>query len=1193
MVHLLKTHVNHGAFLVAVLLFSIALWGCGGGGGSGGVSIEPGAKEYTLQSTTTFTEVPAIDVLGGGVLSSTLLNFNPKGPKGAELYDSDEDGIPDKLVNSYQNYINAANRMFDADEAACYGSNTGVQVWTSAYQPNTMPPGTAGMGTQYIQIVFPFNLDPGSVFNAGPLNVGNDFLRGSVAIYDEDGAHVNCTVLLNGKDAKWYYDPVANPLGDDYVNDPNWPAEITIAPNVLVIIAQAQLDQALGTLPATPTAFCSTLADPANWDADKKEIRIAISEVRDSFKNPIMIDSKHYIVRSDLDPINDNDIKPLLGKLDISAVEILGEDTGPFIPIDDNLIVSRDTSFLITFNKPVVPETVGRSIIFDRPPFNANTKVVPNTWALITPDPGSVCYNLTSKTPIGTNISLIAFYNDTYGASTSKAVIPFRCHPVNQNNLATYVIDPIISLPGSTPAAFAADNPIKIRLQVTVYESGLNGVTADPDGTGSATPVNLGPSSYFGETFKPGGIIQRTFTVQEGGRYVNAPVSPNALYYSMGPKGIGVVDLDGNGFTTNHPNFTKTALVTSIRFYSNTGKAGAQPNVNKYAYGAKANPASPVGLGAKTSVPGINEGSGEYNEFGVDDTNGMEKVVRDSLGRSQLFPDPDGDIKFYNISDIEIGDFLDAIFYDTGNFSAQASKHVSFLRGLGLDFANNLIDMPPTPNPPPLSLPIGMRATDVIVDEMGIVKDGAFVIMGKEVFTTGVHRIWFPTTWPQDTLFVHLQPADEAGSSKDEPYPPNPCQLVNPVLTDFVNLGPLAESCTIYAAPAFASRQQIGNFLFAADKGNNEVKIINSNNMDMITSISGFSQPDSLIVSGDLETLYVSNSGSSTVSVFDANPKSATFLQHIADVAVGNQPKGMCCQPDLEDIFVCNYGSNSISILNRSTNTVRKTITSLLNKPWDMAAGPRQNGLGFGTQVFHGYITNYGGDNVLVYESGPDGFGGVGYDDILGPIPEQSGVKQWEPIQRPRGICWDPHFYQPMVLSGGAFVAHMSGSLPVVSRIAFSKQQAPYGPIYLQPISGAIGGTPGFGKRVFEIAAQWGGKDNPLSVNSGAATDVALLDYNRKLWLNNNWTGDPWVTNYGAVGGNPFASMPHNNKHPMRFLNIYGNPAYYPVHLPDRLFISFEFSPKIDVIDPMSGTKVTTITGLSAPATKMKNFFKF
>ena len=1193
---LLFTGLRSICFGATLVLSLGVLAGCGGSGGGGDSGIEPGSKNYSLPNTTQFVEVPAIELIGGGADSSQTLYFNPKGPRSSEWYDSDEDGIEDKPINGYTNIVNAANRMYDEDEAACYGNNTGSLIWTSAYQPDTLPNTASYTGTQYIQIVFPFNLDPNSIFDGNPLNVGSDYLKGTIQVINEDNEHVNCTVLLDGKDAQFYYDPVAHPQGDDYVNDPNWPEEIQVAPNVVVLIAQSQVDQVTGSMPGTPTAFCSTVADPANWESDKKEIRIRIGTVADSYGNEVQINARYYILKNDpgFDP-SDSELRPNLAPTDITAWDVLGVDDDPGITSPDNLIVGRDTSFILTFNKPVVPETVGRSIIFNPPPFNGNTKVVTNKWNNLNPPSTSTCYPLSAKPSLGTNVSVVAFFYDQNGASSTQAVIPIRVHPLHQNNLATYVIDPLISLPGSTPTTIGAYNPIKIRVQVTVYEAPLNGVSADPDDSGPASPVNLGPCSFFGETFKPGGIISRTFTVDEGGRYVNAPVSPNALYYAMGAGGIGVVDLDGNGFTTNHPNFTKVALVTSIRYYNRNGNAG-MGNGNNYAYGAKANPGNPIGLGHLTAVPGVNEGSGVHNPGGDDDVNGMDKVVCDSLGNAQLYPDSTGPATYSNISDIDLGDFLDTIFYDTSNRWARKSLHVSYVMPTAGDYVSNSIDTPPQPNPPPLTLPIGMRVVDVLVDDKGVVENGAFVIMGKEVFTVGLQQVLganFP--WPMDTAFVHLKPAELCNppTTYDQPFPPNP-NPANPYLADYCNSGPLAESSTLGYGVTYGCRQQIGNFLFACDKNNNEVKVINSNSMEVITSISGFSSPDSLTVSGDLNKLYVTNQGNGLVSVFNVDPLSEEFLNHIADIPVGNQPKGLCAQPDYEDVLVCNYGDSSISIINMGTNTVRKTISSLVNNPWDMVAGPRQSTFGYGAGIYFGYISNYGGNNILVFESGPSGYGGIGYDDILDPVPDVgSSGYQWRTIENPRGICWDTHFYEPGYLNGGCFVAHSSGSYPMVSRINFTKQQANWGPIFLQSNSGAVGGTPGFGKRIFEIIAQWGGPENPLSSPSGAATDVALMDYTRELWFTSNWTGNPYVTNYGSVKNNPAFGMPVNHKHPTRILTFNNVTQYHPTAYSDRLFISYAFEPKIDVINPVDGTLVKTITGLSSPAKVLKTFFKY
>ena len=130
------------------------------------------------------------------------------------------------------------------------------------------------------------------------------------------------------------------------------------------------------------------------------------------------------------------------------------------------------------------------------------------------------------------------------------------------------------------------------------------------------------------------------------------------------------------------------------------------------------------------------------------------------------------------------------------------------------------------------------------------------------------------------------------------------------------------------------------------------------------------------------------------------------------------------------------------------------------------------------------------------------------------------------------------------------------------------------------------GGTPGFGKRIFVITAQWGGPDNPFS--GQAASDVCLLDYNRNDWLYSNYGASFYVTNMGDLGSNPQSFLPINNKHPIRFLTGQAVPSYSP----DRIFISYQFNPVIDVLNPVNGQIVSTITGLSAGAKVIKTYFK-
>jgi YVTN family beta-propeller protein len=1156
------------------------------------------AGVFNTRNVNLYSEVPLIEIQGNRVKKTPPsgksffenLVFRPRTPMHSERYDSDNDGINDAYINDFKSVANAANNMLDIEIAACLGQSVGgnkhdgyasddawAEEWvkisgTNKYKrqwPDTMP-ATADAsgtdGTQFIQLILPFKIKRSSIFDKQQANADQvDFLDpDALTIEDESGAHVPCTVLVDGKDADG---------NKKYTKDSEWDelrgVDIDPGPGKSSIVFIAQ--PTTGILGDVPSEQAFT-----TW-ATLNEIRIHLKRVRNTENQEVNTDSKWAVLKSGL--AASEVPKPVV--LGVEALDPVRDANGNIIEDPDGpyTLVQRESSFLLHFDKPVVPESVGQSIVFAAEPFNGNMGPIPTSLSINPPPAGqNPCANNGSyHDPIAPNVALyttLVFPSGT--PSGTQGVIPFRVHPLHQNNLCTYVLNPVIDLPGSTDLGTPpfkdplVTNPTLIRLTVQTYIHDNNMLTGQA--TSTSIPVNMGAVGYFRETMDTEDAT--TFTVTSGGRYVNAPVCPHALYYTMGPNGLGVVDLDGNGFTTNDPDFSKVALVTSQFFYLRFGNNGLGIG-NNYSYGAKATGGSPyIDLGVNTPMPGINEGS-----------TGIDEVVRDSNGNPQLSPDPGGDEKFFNYTDVEVGDFLDAVFFDLGNRWAHKSFHISAVNQAATgNFSNNLIATPPTPNPPPLTVPIGMRPSHVILDNFDLSREGAFVIMGKEVFTSDLANL--AGTIAPNTGFIHLWPADLAGSSVDENFPPNPSTWGG-AFVDFLNTGPVAESSTIGFGMIYGSRQQVGNFLFVADKANNKVQVLNSNTMDVVTSLTNLNAPDQVAVSTDLKRLYVSNSGGQSVSVFNVNPRSDNFLFPITQIWVGNQPKGICVQPDAEDVFVCNFGSNTISIINPQTNTVRKTLSALLQKPWDCVMGPRQTTFGFLTGVYHGYISNSGGNNVLVYESGPDGFGGIGFDDILDPVPKTGlNGQAFMPIQGPRGICWDPAFYQQNILSGGCYVAHRAGSFGMVSRIQFTAQQAPNGPIFLIPNSGSIGGTPGFGKRIFVITSQWGGVDNPLS--GDAAVDVALMDYNRNAWLNENWLGNFYVTNLGDIGQSPHSFLPANNKSPYRI--ILGGIAV--TNNPDRMFISYQHTPVIDVIDPSSSQVLKTITGLQAPAKVLKTFFK-
>src|SRR6185436_2543234 len=181
-------------------------------------------------------------------------------------------------------------------------------------------------------------------------------------------------------------------------------------------------------------------------------------------------------------------------------------------------------------------------------------------------------------------------------------------------------------------------------------------------------------------------------------------------------------------------------------------------------------------------------------------------------------------------------------------------------------------------------------------------------------------------------------------------------------------------------------------------------------------------------------------------------------------------------QPESEDIFICNYAGNSVTILDPKSLTIRKTLDSLIDGPFDVEVSERQqqptapHPFGWACGLYFAYVSNFIGNNVVVYESGPDGAQGIGINNIRGSLPLDDSNEQ---LIAPRGLVFSP-FADPLGLfAGGVFIAHQDEEgFGRVSHIQFT-QQAIFGPLPIQPPPGFFI-PPGFTDRVFEITGTWG-----------------------------------------------------------------------------------------------------------------------
>jgi demethylmenaquinone methyltransferase/2-methoxy-6-polyprenyl-1,4-benzoquinol methylase len=198
-------------------------------------------------------------------------------------------------------------------------------------------------------------------------------------------------------------------------------------------------------------------------------------------------------------------------------------------------------------------------------------------------------------------------------------------------------------------------------------------------------------------------------------------------------------------------------------------------------------------------------------------------------------------------------------------------------------------------------------------------------------------------------------------------------------------VGPSLPGKPLSACQLYQQRQQVGQFLYMIDRSRREVVVINSNRMTVLERIQ-LPDPTELALGPNLDYLAVSNINADVVSFIDINPISSNFHSIVKTTKVGRGPRGIAWDPGNEDILVCNEIENSVSIISAFDFQVRKVVTSSLFQPFDLCITQRQQGFGFLRNCYFGWILNRNGQ-LAMFESGPNGVNGWGYDDIIGVMP--------------------------------------------------------------------------------------------------------------------------------------------------------------------------------------------------------------
>lgn len=600
---------------------------------------------------------------------------------------------------------------------------------------------------------------------------------------------------------------------------------------------------------------------------------------------------------------------------------------------------------------------------------------------------------------------------------------------------------------------------------------------------------------------------------------VNAPVAPDTIYVGRagGGASLSIVDLNGFGASTGDPSFDPT-------FQSfPEGWSHWALNPNLHLQGSLMKP--PLALPSST----LDGGSA-----------GVFTLTRNSLLDDRLLRSP----SIASISDMMLGAPLDLV-YNNGPapFGCQAgggslcaldaldSIHAGVATGsntlvpvpigspltvYSVQHGGNPISWAPHPNPPPL-----LPAPSCVVP-------------------------WIPGQEPSSvdtTLSNLLQPGDPFG---DPLHGVPPTGLLASEQNGFFQ-GP-SQAAIVPACQEYAMRQQVGHFLYIADRAAGELVVANSNSMRVLQRLA-LSDAAELAMSPDLKLLAVSRPANDCVSFVDIDPASPRFHEVVRTTQVEHGPLGIAWTPDNEDILVCNEGSNSVSILSAFNLQVRKTVRRGLDRPFAIAVGARETNFGFQRNVYLAWILDRSG-HVSLFESGPNGVNGWGFDDIIWRTPyvfTNASAIQPDPLSL-RPAVWIAH--EVKLDANGNPTSQLGGA---ISNLAVDS--ATVGPLPLQ-----FGEPPGLRGRVMRIEASIG--DDQLT---GIPTDIAFDDQ-RNLGIL------PVVR--GAFGFG--ADVPINGKHPVRQLNGFANNTneatflFLPVRRPAA------GNEAIDVIRIATGQRVDT-----------------
>ncbi|MBK8096433.1 MAG: hypothetical protein IPK26_04955 [Planctomycetes bacterium] len=490
---------------------------------------------------------------------------------------------------------------------------------------------------------------------------------------------------------------------------------------------------------------------------------------------------------------------------------------------------------------------------------------------------------------------------------------------------------------------------------------------------------------------------------------------------------------------------------------------------------------------------------------------GALTLAKDTSLNTRLLRDP----VIGSVTDMHVGAPLDLVF-NNENINVNVTRANQTNPLTAIPMSGNCISVAPHPNPPRLVFP-PPNPNRLIFGEEPTQAGGLNLLTQGNPFATELGQLG---------IYGTIQTGVFNGPAPPPLSPPPP---------------------TAYTP--FAIRQQVGHFLYVLDADNRQVVVVNSNRMTVLDTIP-MSDPVDMAMAPNLSYLAVANAASSSVSFIDINPLSSRFHEVVAVTRTERGPSSVAWQPDGEDVVVVCAASNFVTLIAARDFTVRRSASGFLNDPIDIAITPRFVGTGFGQGLYFAYVLN-GNGSIAVYESGPDGVNGIGFNDMIGTIPNATFV-------RARKMRYD---YSSQ--NGALLIGHIDDNgLGQVSLLDMTSSPG------VTPLNPNIGGfllPPTFRQKEWTVLQRFGGLTSTTSIRP-------LLSGNSVIDL----TVDDLINSGGLAG----QATQFNGTLATSVIGHSGKDGRKGTTLPIAprlLFVAYSDVGKVDVLELTTGRRIRTL----------------